>query len=46
MMLRSAGFQVISRPEHEFYVCRPVEIPKESRRDLAQVRAAATPLHS
>lgn len=37
---------MISRPEHEFYVCRPVEIPKQSRRDLALVRAAAMPLHS
>ena len=33
-MLRSAGFEVIARPEHEFYVCRPVAIPPASRRDL------------
>jgi hypothetical protein len=48
-LLRSAGFEVISRPEHEFYVCRPVPVPKESRRDLAQVQAAMTvraPLNS
>ncbi len=45
-LLRSSGFEVISRPEHEFYVCRPVDVPKESRRDLAQVQAATTPLHS
>jgi tRNA (mo5U34)-methyltransferase len=45
-LLRSSGFEVASRPEHEFYMCRPVEIPKQSRRDLAQVRAAAMPLHS
>jgi tRNA (mo5U34)-methyltransferase len=44
-LLRSSGFEVISRPEHEFYMCRPVDIPKESRRDLAQVRSAR-PLHS
>ena len=39
-LLRSSGFEVTSRPEHEFYVCRPVDIPEESCRDLAQVRAA------
>lgn len=38
-MLRSAGFEVISRPEHEFYVCRPVPIPEPSRRDLDNLHA-------
>ncbi len=39
-LLRSAGFEVLSRPEHEFYVCRPVSIPEESSRDLARIVAA------
>jgi tRNA (mo5U34)-methyltransferase len=39
-ILRSAGFEVVARPEHEFYVCRPVPVPAESGRDLAQMRAA------
>lgn len=38
-MLRSAGFEVISRPEHEFYVCRPVPVPQASRRDLENLEA-------
>lgn len=38
-MLRSAGFEVIARPEHEFYVCRPVPIPPASRRDLDNLQA-------
>jgi tRNA (mo5U34)-methyltransferase len=37
-MLRSAGFEVIARPEHEFYVCRPVAIPEASRRDLENLQ--------
>ncbi|WP_116809162.1 TIGR04290 family methyltransferase [Steroidobacter cummioxidans] len=36
-LLRSAGFEVMSRPEHEFYVCRPVPVPAESSRDLARI---------
>ncbi|HEU4603251.1 MAG TPA: hypothetical protein VFS24_14855, partial [Steroidobacteraceae bacterium] len=24
-LLRSAGFEVIDRPEHEFYLCKPIE---------------------
>jgi tRNA (mo5U34)-methyltransferase len=38
-MLRSAGFEVLSRPEHEFYVCRPVTIAEASRRDLENLQA-------
>jgi tRNA (mo5U34)-methyltransferase len=33
-MLRSAGFEIVSRPEHEFYFCQPVAIPERSRGDL------------
>ena len=36
-LLRSAGFEVLSRPEHEFYVCKPVLVPAESSRDLARI---------
>jgi tRNA (mo5U34)-methyltransferase len=36
-LLRSAGFEVLSRPEHEFYVCRPVPVPEESSRDLRRI---------
>jgi tRNA (mo5U34)-methyltransferase len=38
-MLKSAGFAVLSRPEHEFYICRPVPMPDASRRDLEQLQA-------
>lgn len=41
-LLRSAGFRVLSRPEHEFYVCEPIHVPKASTRDLARVQAAIT----
>ena len=27
-LLRSAGFEVIARPEHEFYLCKPVGSPQ------------------
>jgi tRNA (mo5U34)-methyltransferase len=39
-LLRSAGFEVLSRPEHEFYVCCPVAVPEQSGRDLAHLQAA------
>jgi tRNA (mo5U34)-methyltransferase len=38
-LLRSAGFQILKRPEHEFFLCRPAHDPRHS--DLAQVREAA-----
>ena len=38
-LLRSAGFRVSARPEHEFYVCQPVDVPKASTRDLARIAA-------
>jgi tRNA (mo5U34)-methyltransferase len=38
-LLRSAGFAVLSRPEHEFYVCRPV--PGAAREDLQRLLEAA-----
>jgi len=41
-LLRSAGFEVISRPEHEFYVCRPVAVPEESSRDLTRITTIST----
>lgn len=31
-LLRSAGFEIVARPEHEFYLCRPV--PEFSRPEL------------
>lgn len=39
-LLRSAGFSVLSRPEHEFYICEPVPVPEQSGHDLMRVRAA------
>jgi tRNA (mo5U34)-methyltransferase len=36
-MLRSAGFQVIDRPEHEFYWCETAQVPKVSADDLARL---------
>ena len=41
-LLRSAGFEVIARPEHEFYVCRPVPVPEASTRDIARITAIST----
>jgi tRNA (mo5U34)-methyltransferase len=41
-LLRSAGFAVVARPEHEFYVCRPVPVPEESSRDLARITTIST----
>jgi len=38
-LLRSAGFEVVSRPEHEFYVCRPTAVPEASGRDLQRLEA-------
>lgn len=39
-LLRSAGFEVLSHPEHEFYVCHPTDVPEASRRDLLRVQSA------
>lgn len=39
-LLRSAGFEVLQRPEHEFYLCRPVVQPTTATRDLDQLRGA------
>jgi len=33
-MLRSAGLEVVSRPGHEVYVCRPGTLPEDVRREL------------
>jgi tRNA (mo5U34)-methyltransferase len=41
-LLRSAGFEVIARPEHEFYVCRPVSIPERSSRELTRITTLST----
>lgn len=40
-LLRSAGFEVLARPEHEFYLCAPRELPK--LRDFEQVEAVFGP---
>jgi tRNA (mo5U34)-methyltransferase len=37
-LLRSSGFEVISRPEHEFYLCKPVEM--SARADLERIGEA------
>jgi tRNA (mo5U34)-methyltransferase len=37
-LLRAAGFEVVARPAHEFYLCRPVEPPDTT--DLDRVREA------
>jgi tRNA (mo5U34)-methyltransferase len=34
-LLRSAGFEILAHPEHEFFLCRPAADPRHS--DLAQV---------
>jgi tRNA (mo5U34)-methyltransferase len=39
-LLRSAGFQVLSRPEHEFYLCAPSERP--ALPDFERVTGEAT----
>jgi tRNA (mo5U34)-methyltransferase len=41
-LLRSAGFQVLSRPEHEFYVCKPAVIAAEAAKDLQRLKAVAS----
>jgi len=41
-LLRSAGFQVLSRPEHEFYVCKPTVIPPETAKDWQRLKAVAS----
>lgn len=43
-LLRSSGFEVVRRPEHEFYICEPVQVPEESTRDLVRIRAAIASL--
>jgi tRNA (mo5U34)-methyltransferase len=47
-MLRSSGFEVLARPEHEFYWCKVAPIPKDStgdlRRLLAAVNSRTTPI--
>jgi tRNA (mo5U34)-methyltransferase len=37
-LLRSSGFRVLQRPEHEFYLCEPVDIP--SSLDFDRLRRA------
>jgi tRNA (mo5U34)-methyltransferase len=41
-LLRSAGFAVRARPEHEFYICEPVAIPEEAAKDLTRLRTVAS----
>jgi tRNA (mo5U34)-methyltransferase len=36
-LLRSAGFRILARPEHEFYLCAPIEQPQPD--DLTRVAA-------
>lgn len=45
-MLRSAGFQVVQRPEHEFYLCRPVAVPAAASSDLARLFNAVHTRHA
>jgi tRNA (mo5U34)-methyltransferase len=33
-LLRSAGFDILARPEHEFYLCAPAQRPCEAEYDL------------
>jgi tRNA (mo5U34)-methyltransferase len=41
-LLRSAGFEVLCRPEHEFYVCRPTAVPPRSHGDLTRLLRVLT----
>ena len=47
-MLRSSGFEVMARPEHEFYWCKAVPVPKPSTGDLQRLlgltRSRSTPI--
>jgi tRNA (mo5U34)-methyltransferase len=38
-LLRSAGFEIVAHPEHEFFLCRPAADPRHS--ELAQILSAA-----
>ncbi|MFL6618493.1 MAG: TIGR04290 family methyltransferase [Povalibacter sp.] len=40
-LLRSAGFDVLARPDHEFYWCQVAPIPKPATGDLRRLAAAA-----
>jgi tRNA (mo5U34)-methyltransferase len=40
-LLRSAGFEVLDRPEHEFYLCRPQHDASRGRTELDDVLDAA-----
>jgi tRNA (mo5U34)-methyltransferase len=40
-LLRSAGFEVLARPEHEFYLCSPVQRPYEAEYELVWTRCSA-----
>jgi tRNA (mo5U34)-methyltransferase len=35
-LLRSAGFEIVAHPEHEFFLCSPADDPRHA--DLAQLR--------
>ena len=41
-MLRSAGLEVVARPGHELYVCRPGQMPDDVRRELDAATGART----
>jgi tRNA (mo5U34)-methyltransferase len=42
-MLRSAGFEITEHPENEVFVCRRVELPEETRADLAMTAKPGRP---
>jgi tRNA (mo5U34)-methyltransferase len=39
-LLRSAGFEIVEQPEHEFYLCRAAPIPRASTIDLDRLTSA------
>jgi tRNA (mo5U34)-methyltransferase len=41
-MLRSSGLEVVERPAHEFYVCRPKRLPRKAAEALQAELDAAT----
>jgi tRNA (mo5U34)-methyltransferase len=39
-LLRSAGFDILARPEHEFYLCAPVQRPCEAEYEMVWRKAS------
>jgi tRNA (mo5U34)-methyltransferase len=43
-LLRSAGFRIVDRPEHEFYLCEPASDPRHADlRELERILGARAP---